>query len=138
MQKLLNQFNLETVSKFLIAAVLIIVPLYPKFPFINIPGTYVAIRFEDILLLSLAILTGFGVIKNFKIFSKDKIFRSFLLFFAIGAVSLFSATFVTKTIEFHLGLLHLLRRVEYAVPLFAILVLFKKGALSKNLNYYIG
>ena len=60
MQKLLPRFN--TLSKYLIAAVLIIVPLFPKFPLINVPGTYVAIRFEDVILALLAILTAIKVL----------------------------------------------------------------------------
>ena len=79
MSKLLPRFN--TVSKYLIAAVLIIVPLFPKFPLIKVPGTYVAVRFEDLLLSILAVLTLVKILPNFKSFFKDTIVQAFLIFF---------------------------------------------------------
>ena len=51
MQKLLKLFNNNTLGKYLLTAILIVVPLFPKFPSIRIPGTYVAIRGEDFLIL---------------------------------------------------------------------------------------
>lgn len=104
--------------KYLIAAVLIIIVLFPKFPFIRIPGIYVAVRLEDFLMLLLAIVTSISFIKNIKIFWKDKIVRAFALFFAVGAVSWLAGSFVTQTVSPAIGLLHLARRIEYAVPFF--------------------
>lgn len=137
MQKLFALFSSPDLKKYLIALVLIIVPLYPKFPFINIPGTYVAIRFEDIILLILGIVVFVNLVPKFKEFWQDRLIRSFLVYFAIGAVSLLSGVFITKTTVFHIGLLHLLRRIEYIIPFLAVLTLFDNKQLVKNLNYYI-
>lgn len=134
MQKLL--FLSDKITKYLIAAILVIVPLYPKFPLIIIPGTYVAIRFEDLLLLILAIITFVKLLPNIRSFLQDKLTRSFLIFFMVGLTSLISGVFLTKTVDFHLGVLHFLRRIEYVVPFFAVLTLFPGKAISKNLNYY--
>src|SRR3990172_6481923 len=42
--------KLDNLLKYLTAAILLVIPLYPKFPLINIPGTYVSIRFEDFVI----------------------------------------------------------------------------------------
>ena len=47
---------LNSVYKYLVAAILIFVPLYPKFPVFTLPFTYVAIRSEDFLIF-LAVAT---------------------------------------------------------------------------------
>ena len=41
---------LNSVFKYLAAAILIFIPLYPKFPLFVVPFTYVAIRAEDFLI----------------------------------------------------------------------------------------
>lgn len=135
MQKFLSRLNF--LSKYLLAAVLIIIVLYPKFPFINIPGTYVAIRLEDFLLFILAIVTFIGILSGPKKFFSDKIIMSFVVFFIAGAVSLAAAVLITKSAALTIGSLHLLRRVEYVLPLFAIFALFSKDQSSKNLDFYI-
>src|SRR3990167_8245227 len=106
MQKLFLPF--DKLAKYLIAAILVIVPLYPKFPLLTIPGTYVAIRFEDLLLLALGIVTLIKILPNIRTYFRDNIFRAFLIFFLVGGVSLLSGVFVTRTVDFNLGILHLL------------------------------
>ena len=104
--------------KYLAAAILILVPLYPKFPLINITGTFVAIRFEDLLLALVGVLVIVAYLPKWKELFKNKIIASILLFLAIGILSLLSAAFITHTIEIKIGLFHWLRRVEYFIPLF--------------------
>ncbi len=126
----------STLPKYLLAAILVIVPLFPKFPLLSIPGTYVAIRFEDLLLLILGIIVFFRVITNFKTFFKDKITLAFVIFFGVNLISLLSGVFLTKTVELHLGILNYARRLEYLIPFFAVLTLFTKEQITKNLAYY--
>jgi len=135
MQKLLPQFN--NISKYLIAAVLIIVPLFPKFPLIGVPGTYVAIRFEDILLLFLAILIAVKILPELKSFLKDELVQAFLIFFGAGLLSVLAGAYLTKTVGLTLGLFHWARRIEYTIPFFAGLTLLAKEKVSENLNFYI-
>ena len=135
MQKLSLWFN-NTLPKYLLAAVLIIVPLFPKFPLLSIPGTYVAIRFEDIILLILGIIVFIKVVRNYKTFLKDEIVLAFVIFFGVNLISLLSGVFLTKTVTLHIGVLNYLRRVEYLVPFFAILTLFTKEQIIKNLSYF--
>jgi hypothetical protein len=135
MQKLSLWFK-EFFPKYLLAAILIIVPLFPKFPLIPIPGTYVAIRFEDIILLILGVLVLVKIIRNFKTFLKDKIVIAFIIFFAVNLISLLSGVLITKTVDLHLGIFNYIRRIEYLVPFFAVLALFTKEQITKNLSYY--
>ncbi|QQG41134.1 MAG: O-antigen ligase family protein [Candidatus Woesebacteria bacterium] len=135
MSKLLSRFN--TISKYLIAAVLIIVPLFPKFPLVNVSGTYVAVRFEDLLLFTLAVFTLIKIVPNFKSFFSDKIVQAFLIFFGVGLLSVFSGVYLTQTVGLSLGLLHWARRIEYAVPFLATITLLARDKVSENLDFYI-
>ena len=136
MQKLSLWYK-NSLPKYLLAAVLIIVPLFPKFPLFAVPGTYVAIRFEDIILLILGIVTFIRIITNLKTFLKDEITIAFIIFFGVNLISLLSGVFLTKTVSLHLGILNYARRIEYLVPYFAIITLFTKDQVVKNLGYYI-
>ena len=147
MQKFLNLLDkksgpLNQIAKYLIAAILIFVPLYPKFPFIHIPGTYVSIRIEDFLLAITALVIFIKVIPNIKKIINNNIARAIILFLLVGLVSLLSGIFLTQTVAANIGVLHFLRRVEYFVPFFAFLVFsFPKKNLTtqpgKNLSFYI-
>lgn len=134
MQKLLKLP--EILSKYLVAALLIIIPLYPKFPFLNIPGISVAIRFEDFLLVLVALLTFVKLIPKLKKLLEDNLVRSIFVFLLIGLTSLVSGAYLTNTLTFPIGFLHLFRRIEYFVPFFFILAfpnLYKK----ENIEFYI-
>lgn len=135
---MLNKNNgpLNQIAKYLVAAIIVIVPLYPKFPFIQIPGTYVSIRFEDFLLAITALFTLIKIIPNIRKVFSDNITRAMVVFLLIGLVSLLSGIFLTQTVVPNIGVLHLLRRVEYFVPFFAILTFFPYER-TKNLEFYI-
>lgn len=117
MQKLTDLFQniLFYLSLFLFA----FIPLYPKFPLFNVPGTFVAVRFED-LFISLAVflwLVYLYLSGQVRSFFKDKLNLAILLFFFIGAVSIFSAIFLTHSVIPHIGLLHFFRRIEFILLL---------------------
>lgn len=121
---------LEKIVFYLTLFLFIFIPLYPKFPLLNIAGTYVAVRLEDLLI---ALVIIFWVInkyirKDWTFFTKDNIGKAFLLFFLIGSLSLFSAIFLTSTAQVHLGLLHFLRRIEFMLllPVVAEIFITKK------------
>lgn len=93
---------------------MVFIPLYPKFPLMNVQGTFVAIRIEDLLIAFIIGLWFAKMIISRKLFSLifNKVNQALLLFFFIGLVSLFSAIFLTMTVEPLLGFLHFLRRIE--------------------------
>jgi hypothetical protein len=134
MQKFLSL--LENNFKYLVAALIIFIPLYPKFPFISIPGIYVSVRFEDFLLLLLAIVTFIKIIPRAKDLFKDKIIGAFMAFFLVGATSLVSGIFLTGTVNEGIGFLHLARRFEYIIPFLAVFAFFPQEK-GKNLEFYV-
>ena len=92
---------------------LVFIPLYPKFPLINLPGTYVAIRIEDFLILSVVLLwLGLEIKRGLPVL-RDRVSQLILLYLGIGGLSLLSALFITQNIVPHIALLHWLRRIEY-------------------------
>ncbi len=106
------------IFKWGLAVILLAIPLYPKFPLFNIPGTYVAVRMEDILLAALGIFLLLKLVQNHRPFFQSSITRAFLLFLAAGLVSIASGILLTHTVVPHIGLLHWVRRIEYVVPFF--------------------
>ncbi|MDO8639148.1 MAG: O-antigen ligase family protein [Candidatus Daviesbacteria bacterium] len=111
MQKFYLIFN--KISFWAILILLVFIPLYPKFPLINVANTYVAIRIEDIFILLVLFIWFFGHYKKIKNYLSQTIFQSFLLFWIIGGLSLFSALFVTYFIFPNIAILHWFRRIEY-------------------------
>lgn len=103
------------------------ITLYPKFPLLNIKGTFVAVRLEDILIAALVVFWAVYLVfsSQIKILIKDRLTQIFLIFFFIGFVSFFSAVFLTHTVTPHIGILHLLRRFEYMILLPVIATVVK-------------
>lgn len=97
----------------------VFIPLYPKFPLLNVSGTFVAIRIEDVLIAITLIwwITYIYFSNQIKKVISDKLNQALILFFFIGGVSLFSGLFLTQTVVFNLGVLHFLRRIELMVLL---------------------
>lgn len=123
MQKLLQKF--EGWYFWIFLAILVFIPLYPKFPLVNIPLTYVAIRLEDVF-----IALGFGLailfqLKRIKNLLRMAIVQSFALYWAIGLISVVSAVVITNSVSPHLGLLHWLRRIEYMSLFFMAITAIK-------------
>jgi hypothetical protein len=103
---------------FILVLLLIIIPLYPKFPFLDVPGTFVSVRLEDIVI---ALVVGVYVISQ--VLSRFKslglpIQKAILLYLLVGTVATFSGIFLTKTATLNLGLLHTFRRFEYMALFF--------------------
>lgn len=108
----------------------VFIPLFPKFPLINVTGTFVAIRAEDFIIgITIALWGIYLVLSNqLRSLLKDKLFLAVALLFFIGLVSTFSAIFLTHTVTPHISILHLLRRFEFILllPLIATVVTSKK------------
>lgn len=103
----------EKHSFWLVIFLLVFIPLYPKFPLLNVSGTYVAIRFEDILIALTVFIWLVGNLGSIKKYLKQNIFQAFILFWLIGGLSLFSGIFLTQSVTPEIGLLHWFRRIEY-------------------------
>ncbi|MCL4367174.1 O-antigen ligase family protein [Patescibacteria group bacterium] len=112
-------FLLEKILFWLVIFILFFIPLYPKIPFSPVQGTFVAIRLEDFIVAFVYLLWGIYLLqsKQLKQVWQNSLYRALALFFFIAFVSLFSAIFLTHTVEKTLGFLHYLRRVEYMLML---------------------
>ncbi len=128
MKKYLPAF--EKTLFWLAVGLLVFIPLYPKFPLLSVTGTFVSVRLEDILIAGVLGLWGIYIILSGKLWEylHDRLYQAFILFFAIGLLSVFSAAYVTHTISLHLGILHFLRRIELMalLPLMVTVVRTRK------------
>lgn len=127
MQKLIKwRSHLYTVLKYLTAALMLFVILYPKFPLFNIPGSQVAIRLEDFLVLITTFVWALIIMPDVNSFIKNNITKSFILFIVAGIISVLSAIYITQTASIQISLLHLIRRLEYMLPLFVGMSVLRK------------
>lgn len=110
---------LDSFYKYLLAAVLIFIPLYPKFPLFTVPFTYVSIRAEDFLIFVVWVVFLVRLLVRRKL-SFPKISLQFGVFLLVGLLSSISAIFITKNVEPLLILLHFARRLEYMSVFFLI------------------
>jgi O-antigen ligase len=133
MQKLLKLFN-GNIGKYLLTAVLLVVPLFPKFPAFRIPGTYVAVRLEDFLILFAISFFAIPLLRNIKSILKNNVSRSILIFLGIGLVSLMSGIYLTQSVELKIGLLHWFRRAEY-LSLFYMAFIYIRMDKDNNLFF---
>ncbi len=113
MAKLLKSLKETNWLSLAVIVLFIFIPLYPKFPLVNIPGTYVAIRVEDLLVMAIVLFWFLLEVKNGFPVLRDRVSQLILLYLAIGGLSFFSALLITKNISSHLALLHWFRRFEY-------------------------
>lgn len=93
-------------------ALFVFIPLYPKFPLFSIPGTYVAVRIEDFFIAFVILCWFISILPVFRKLLNLTITQTFLFFWAIGGLSLFSGIFITHSVSPHLGFLHYFRRIE--------------------------
>lgn len=113
LMNMLKNLKSERLVFWLLIALVVFIPLYPKFPLVSVPLTYVAIRLEDIFFLIVSGIWFLNIIPKFKQLLSEPIYQLFILFWLIGGLSLVSGIFITNSIFPHLGLLHWFRRIEY-------------------------
>ena len=124
----------EGLLKYGVAALLIVIPLYPKFPLFTVPGTGVAIRAEDFLIALVAMVWLFHEARTRFEFLKDNLNKIILAYFLIGFISFVSAVFITQTVIPYIALLHTVRRVEYMIVLFIMVASVKS---IKEIIFYL-
>jgi len=125
MKKLSNWFN-EKILFIGVVVLLVFIPLYPKFPLFNIPNTYVAVRFEDLLVSFLVFFFLLKVVREKTNIFKGNINRLIIAYFVVGALSVINAIFITKVSVPHLTFLHWFRRLEYMSLFFVVVASIKK------------
>ncbi len=129
------RLKLQKFLYFWSAFLLAFIPLYPKFPLLNVPGTYVAIRLEDLFIfLTFILVLLFWLIEPPKSFIKQYFLKPIVLFLFIGLIGVLNLSFVYQINSPLLSCFHWLRRLEYLIPLLLFLVLeIKENSLKKLL-----
>jgi len=112
LKKLLNPF-LDSALPIAALVLLIFIPVYPKFPALDVPGTYVKVRVDDFLVAAALFLTLLKFLINRQKATKVGINRAIILYWVVGGVSLLGAIFSLQLVFPHLAVLHFLRRIEY-------------------------
>lgn len=133
MQKCFLLFR--SLNKYLVASVILAIALYPKFPLVNIPGTYVSVRLEDFLVLAPLVFLLIGNSNKIKDYLSRRIFISIYIFILVGLLSVLSAVLITHTINPSLGFLHWARRIEY-ISLFFVGYSYVNSN-PKDMNYFV-
>ena len=103
--------KLNSIGIYFIVAVLVVVPLYPKFPLANLFESFVAVRLEDFLIAF--VIGAWAVHQYYSKFTscRPPVARALLIYLSIGFISIFWAILVTQTATPGTGLLHTFRRV---------------------------
>lgn len=134
MRKNINKYNFF--YKVLISSILIAIPLFPKFPSIGIVGSQVSVRLEDFLIFLVLVVFFVPMINFYRQLAKNRIVISIILFVFVGLISLFSAVFLTQSVELKIGFLHWFRRIEY-LSLFFLGYFYAKKFADKYFFQYI-
>lgn len=124
----------DKLYKYITSAVILIIPLYPKFPFLRIPGTQVSVRIEDFFMAFVTIFLIIKILPRLKKVFSNQFELSIAQFIFVGLISLISGVFLTQTVIPHIGFLHWARRVEYFIPLFLGVLAIRD---KENLNFYL-
>jgi len=120
---------------------LFFIPLYPKFPLLDIQHTWVYIRLEDVLL---ALIASFWILQLFrrKATLKTPLTVFILFYWLVGfASSLFALLVLRKVLPDilpQLVILHYLRRIEYIFVFFAAFSTIKGLKQVKNYLLFFG
>lgn len=134
--KLLNYIFNPSWVKYAVGLLLFVVPVYPKFPILEVSGIYVSIRLEDFLILILMAVWIIYKLKteSYKYFTKNSFLIIFLLFWGVGLLSTLAGSYLIHIVDIKIGLLHWFRRVEYMSVFF---IAYDAVKSRKRLPYYI-
>lgn len=129
----LSNKGLFIASLFLLA----FIPLYPKLPILKVSHTWVYVRIEDILVLSIFTFWIFLILLR-KVKLKTPLTIPILIFWIVGAISTFHGVLVLfptlANVFSNVAFLSYLRRIEYLSIFF---IAFSGFSDKKYINYVI-
>lgn len=129
MKKLIAWFN-ENILQLWTLILLAFIPLYPKFPLIDIQQTWVYIRLEDFL-VALAIGSLIVIIFRKHSLRQSPLTFPIFVYWGVGCISLLQALLFLfphfqGVLMPHLAIFHYLRRIEYMSLFFLAYEAYKK------------
>lgn len=132
--KLLKKLD-ENLLKGLLTLFIFFIPLYPKFPFMIVNFTYIAIRFDDFLTAFIVAVFVIQLLRGKVSFKHLKFKKEIAIFWGIVFLALLSGLFLTKTIDYaNIGFLHAARRVQYMIMFFVAMSQIKS---IRDFKYYM-
>ena len=126
--------RLDQIIKYGIAAILIAVPIYPKFPFLNVPGIYVSIRVEDFWILAITIVWLARNYAHLRNLWKSSIVRAIAIFLVATFLATFVGIVFLHTATFLVAMLQWGRRVEYLMGFFIVISSIRS---IKDIQFYL-
>lgn len=140
MHKLLNWLDRHLIQLG-VGFLLFFIPLYPKFPLIDIKNTWVYIRIEDFF-VALVIGIWLTQLLRKKVSFKTPLTVPIFVYWAIGGLSVLNALFILRTQLAHffplLSILHYLRRIEYMALFFVAASTIKDIKIVRRYLWVIG
>lgn len=110
----------DNILKLFVFFYIFFIPLYPKLPLKGINYTYIAIRWEDILIGIMVLVFCIQLVRRKFTLNRTFVLSIGLFWLAIFASFYFTA-FIQKTLVYHqLGFLNTARRVEYLIIFFIV------------------
>lgn len=107
------------IFRIILSVLILFIPLYPKFPLANFNGTYVALRLDDIVVATCALIWVLWQIKNKFPILKQRVSFLFLAYITSIFISTLIAILIYRTTPASILFLHFFRRLEY-ISLFFI------------------
>lgn len=124
----------DNLIKIFLAVFIFLIPLYPKFPLIDLEYTYISVRFEDLFVALFYVIFVLQVLRK-KIILRKKFLLLFVFFWIATLASFFVGFYLQKTIPvYQIGFLHALRRIEY---MFVFFIAVSAIASKKDLPFYL-
>lgn len=142
MLKLLKWLD-DHILEYLSLLLLIIVPLYPKIPLLDIlPGYIVRLRLDDLVIAFAAIVWFIWLLRKKVTLKENPLFLPIVIYILVGFASSLSAIFITKTVPMqtiHIEKLFLnwARRVEYFSVFFVFFSSIKSLGQIKKYVYVL-
>ncbi|MDD3532288.1 MAG: hypothetical protein PHW57_03075, partial [Candidatus Shapirobacteria bacterium] len=109
---LINQV-FPSLTSIMVLVLLVFIPLYPKLPSLEIPGSYVRVRLEDFIVAVTGLIALPLIWQKKETMFKNKIAQAVVVYWLVGLASTISALLISRLVWPHLALLHYFRRIEY-------------------------
>jgi len=120
MKKWLNWLD-DNILKVVVVFLIAFIPLYPKFPLLDLKNTWVYIRWDDIVIALSSLIFGIQVLR-WKVTLKTPLTKPIALYWIAGLLTtIYALFFILGSLPHvfpNLSVLHYLRRIEYMVVFF--------------------
>ncbi len=113
-------------EKAVVYSLVFVIILLPKVNMLNIPGTYVAVRSEDFMVLTVSFLAVLYVLIRKKPPVVPRIMIPISIFVSAVFVSLIAGIYQGTIENGFLGSLFFIRKIEYLIPFFIAYLMFEK------------